>query len=48
MIYLDFVNVSLKTRPSSGTIRGDFALAVGRNICHGSDAVESAEKEIAL
>ncbi|TFY81514.1 hypothetical protein EWM64_g2494, partial [Hericium alpestre] len=23
-------------------------LAVGRNICHGSDAVESAEKEIAL
>ncbi|VDB97659.1 unnamed protein product [Peniophora sp. CBMAI 1063] len=31
-----------------GTIRGDYALAVGRNICHGSDAVESAEKEIAL
>ena len=32
----------------SGTIRGDYALAVGRNICHGSDSVESAEKEIAL
>ncbi|KAG8889390.1 nucleoside diphosphate kinase [Tulasnella sp. 332] len=31
-----------------GTIRGDFALAVGRNVCHGSDAVESAEKEIKL
>ncbi|KAJ8583045.1 nucleoside diphosphate kinase [Rhizopogon salebrosus TDB-379] len=31
-----------------GTIRGDYALAVGRNICHGSDSVESAEKEIAL
>ncbi|EJD51943.1 nucleoside diphosphate kinase [Auricularia subglabra TFB-10046 SS5] len=31
-----------------GTIRGDYALAVGRNICHGSDAVESAEKEIKL
>ncbi|KIY70329.1 nucleoside diphosphate kinase [Cylindrobasidium torrendii FP15055 ss-10] len=31
-----------------GTIRGDYALSVGRNICHGSDAVESAEKEIAL
>ncbi|ETW85541.1 hypothetical protein HETIRDRAFT_470594 [Heterobasidion irregulare TC 32-1] len=31
-----------------GTIRGDFALAVGRNICHGSDAVESAEHEIKL
>ena len=31
-----------------GTIRGDFCLDVGKNICHGSDAVESAEKEIAL
>jgi nucleoside-diphosphate kinase len=31
-----------------GTIRGDFCLEVGRNVCHGSDAVESAEKEIAL
>ncbi|KAI6028320.1 nucleoside diphosphate kinase [Pisolithus orientalis] len=31
-----------------GTIRGDFALATGRNICHGSDSVENAEKEIAL
>jgi len=31
-----------------GTIRGDYALAVGRNICHGSDSVESAKKEIAL
>ncbi|KAH9951366.1 nucleoside diphosphate kinase [Amylocystis lapponica] len=33
---------------SPGTIRGDFALAVGRNICHGSDSVENAEKEIKL
>ncbi|KAF9533400.1 nucleoside diphosphate kinase [Crepidotus variabilis] len=31
-----------------GSIRGDFCLAVGRNICHGSDSVDSAEKEIAL
>lgn len=31
-----------------GTIRGDFALDVGRNICHGSDSVESAEREIGL
>jgi len=31
-----------------GTIRGDYALAVGRNICHGSDCVENAEKEIKL
>ncbi|KAI9654337.1 MAG: nucleoside diphosphate kinase [Bathelium mastoideum] len=31
-----------------GTIRGDFALDVGRNVCHGSDSVENAKKEIAL
>ncbi|KAB0390162.1 hypothetical protein E2I00_011334 [Balaenoptera physalus] len=31
-----------------GTIRGDFCIQVGRNIIHGSDSVESAEKEIAL
>eukprot|EP01035_Chromulina_nebulosa_P020203 gene20203-26224_t len=31
-----------------GTIRGDFAVEVGRNVCHGSDSVESAEREIAL
>ncbi len=27
-----------------GTIRGDFCIDVGRNICHGSDSVESAKK----
>merc|ERR1719453_246238 len=31
-----------------GTIRGDLCIDVGRNICHGSDSVESAENEIAL
>jgi hypothetical protein len=31
-----------------GTVRGDFCIDVGRNICHGSDAVESATQEIAL
>ncbi|KAH0366417.1 nucleoside diphosphate kinase, partial [Aureobasidium melanogenum] len=31
-----------------GTIRGDFAIDVGRNVCHGSDTVENAKKEIAL
>ncbi|GAB6029061.1 Nucleoside diphosphate kinase B [Chamberlinius hualienensis] len=31
-----------------GTIRGDFCIQVGRNIIHGSDSVESANKEIAL
>lgn len=31
-----------------GTIRGDFALDMGRNIIHGSDSVENAQKEIGL
>ncbi|XP_030649298.1 nucleoside diphosphate kinase B isoform X2 [Chanos chanos] len=31
-----------------GTIRGDFCIEVGRNIIHGSDSVESANKEISL
>ena len=31
-----------------GTIRGDYAIIMGRNIIHGSDAVESGKKEIAL
>ncbi len=32
---------------AAGTIRGDFALEVGRNLVHGSDGVESGEREIA-
>jgi len=31
-----------------GTIRGDFGVDIGRNIIHGSDSVESAQREIAL
>ncbi|KIV93119.1 Nucleoside diphosphate kinase [Exophiala mesophila] len=31
-----------------GTIRGDYAIDVGRNVCHGSDSVENGKKEIAL
>ncbi|RZR96548.1 hypothetical protein BHM03_00025595, partial [Ensete ventricosum] len=31
-----------------GTIRGDFAIEIGRNVIHGSDSIESASKEIAL
>lgn len=31
-----------------GTIRADFAIDVGRNIVHGSDSQETAEREIAL
>lgn len=28
--------------------RGDFAIDMGRNIIHGSDSIDSAQKEIAL
>jgi nucleoside-diphosphate kinase len=31
-----------------GTIRGDYAIELGRNIVHGSDGPESARREIAL
>jgi nucleoside-diphosphate kinase len=31
-----------------GTIRGDLAVNVGRNIIHGSDAIETAQREIKL
>ncbi|MCJ1907365.1 nucleoside-diphosphate kinase [Planococcus ruber] len=31
-----------------GTIRGDFAVTVGKNMIHGSDSAESAEREIGL
>ncbi len=39
------------TRPAEsapGTIRADFGLMVGRNLIHGSDSVESAEREIGI
>lgn len=32
---------------AAGTIRGDFALEIGRNLVHGSDSPENGEKEIA-
>ncbi|NBD34010.1 MAG: nucleoside-diphosphate kinase [Cyanobacteria bacterium] len=31
-----------------GTIRGDYGISIGRNLIHGSDAVETAQREVAL
>lgn len=31
-----------------GTIRGDFGANIGRNVIHGSDAIETAQREIGL
>jgi len=36
----------LKAQP--GTIRGTYGIDVGRNVIHGSDSPESAQREIAL
>ena len=40
-----------KTNPreaAPGTIRGDFGLEIGRNLVHGSDSSESAQRELDL
>ena len=40
-----------KTNPHDaefGTVRGDFAVDIGKNVVHGSDSEESAKREIAL
>ena len=44
-------NTMGQTNPASsppGTIRGDLALDIGRNLVHGSDSPESAERELKL
>jgi nucleoside-diphosphate kinase len=33
---------------TTGSIRGDFAIAVGQNMVHGSDSPESGQREAAL
>ena len=44
-------NTMGQTSPTTsppGTIRGDLALDIGRNLVHGSDSRESAERELVL
>ena len=44
-------NMMGKTNPAEsapGTIRGDYGMVTGLNIIHGSDSVESAEREIKI
>jgi len=36
------------TKAEAGTLRGDFGLDIERNTIHGSDSVETAEREIRL
>jgi len=35
-------------KATTGSIRGDFAIEVGQNMVHGSDAPESAAREVSL
>ena len=35
-------------KAAPGTIRGDLGLEIGRNLVHGSDSLEAAEREIRL
>ena len=44
-------NTMGQTNPTTsppGTIRGDLGLDIGRNLVHGSDSLESAQREVAL
>ena len=44
-------NTMGQTNPTDsppGTIRGDLALDIGRNLVHGSDSPESAQRELSL
>jgi nucleoside-diphosphate kinase len=36
------------SKAGPGTIRGDLAIDIGRNLIHGSDSLESAQREIDL
>ncbi|GAB4147834.1 MAG: nucleoside-diphosphate kinase [Candidatus Promineifilaceae bacterium] len=42
------MGVTNPTAAAPGTIRGDFALEIGRNLVHGSDSPENAVKEVNL
>ncbi|KAL8827112.1 MAG: hypothetical protein Q9191_003384 [Dirinaria sp. TL-2023a] len=44
----DLLGATNPLASAPGTIRGDYAIDVGRNVCHGSDSVENAKKEIDL
>lgn len=42
------IGATRPTEAAPGTIRGDYAIETQQNLVHGSDAPETAEKEIAL
>ncbi|MBI4307568.1 MAG: nucleoside-diphosphate kinase [Chloroflexi bacterium] len=42
------MGVTDPTKAAPGTIRGDLGIDIGRNLVHGSDSEETAQKEVAL
>jgi nucleoside-diphosphate kinase len=42
------VGVTNPVKAAPGTIRGDFALEIGRNLIHASDSPENGEAEVGL
>ena len=44
----DMLGATSGLKATPGTIRGDLALEMLRNLIHGSDSLESADREIAL
>jgi nucleoside-diphosphate kinase len=45
--YRDIMGATDPAKAAAGTIRKQFAKSVGENSVHGSDAADTAEKEIA-
>ena len=44
----DMIGMTNPLTSAPGTVRGDLAVNIGRNVIHGSDGVEGAETEIPL
>lgn len=44
----NIIGATNPTAAAPGTIRGDLALEIGRNMVHGSDGPESAKREIGI
>ncbi len=48
VIARNLIGATNPTASAPGTIRGDLALEIGRNMVHGSDSPESAKREIGI
>ena len=44
----NIIGATNPTTADPGSIRGDFGVSIGRNLIHGSDAIETAQTEVAL